>query len=70
MSATFTNDGSVAGSVTVTFNVTAIDYGPLIGSCWTVIPHTAPNGSTTAGCTAYFSSTPGTKWLNTTIDNP
>lgn len=70
MSATFQNDGSVTGSATVIFTVTAIDYGPLIGSCWTVIPQTAPNGSTSAGCTAYFSSQPGTKWLNTTIGNP
>ena len=77
VTATFQNDGSIAGSATVTFTITGIQYGKLVypnlAQCSDAIPETPPGGVTRVGCTAYseyirnFSTYPGAQF-NVTIN--
>ena len=57
LTATFKNDGSLAGSATATFTITGLQSGklvfPALARCSAAIPETPPGGVVSAGCTAY-----------------
>ena len=72
VNATFQNDGSIAGSATVTFTITGLQYGKLVytnlAQCSDAIPETPPGGVASVSCTAYsqgiknFSTYPGVQF--------